>query len=63
MFWLNPAPGGIYFIAAILLGGLLLFSAWNVWKGEGKKVAWKMYRHSSMYLAFLFLALMVDALV
>jgi protoheme IX farnesyltransferase len=55
--------GGIYFIAAIILGGLLLFSARNVWKGEGNKVAWKMYRHSSMYLAFLFLALMVDALV
>lgn len=55
--------GGIYFVAAIVLGGLLLFSAWKVWKGEGNKVAWKMYRHSSMYLAFLFLALMVDALV
>jgi protoheme IX farnesyltransferase len=55
--------GGIYFVAAILLGALLLFSAWNVWRGEGNKVAWKMYRHSSMYLAFLFLALMVDALV
>ena len=55
--------GGIYFVAAILLGGLLLFSAWNVWRNGGNKVAWKMYRHSSMYLAFLFLALMVDALV
>ncbi len=55
--------GGIYFVSAILLGTLLLFSAWKVWKGEGNKVAWKMYRHSSMYLAFLFLALMVDALV
>lgn len=55
--------GGIYFVAAVLLGGLLLYSAWNVWKGGGNKVAWKMYRHSSMYLAFLFLALMVDALV
>jgi protoheme IX farnesyltransferase len=50
-------------VAAIVLGGLLLLSAWNVWRGEGNKVAWKMYRHSSMYLAFLFLALMVDALV
>jgi len=55
--------GGIYFVAAILLGALLLYSAWQVWRGEGNKVAWKMYRHSSMYLAFLFLALMVDALV
>ena len=55
--------GGIYFVAAALLGGLLLLSAWKVWQGEGNKVAWKMYRHSSMYLAFLFLALMVDALL
>ncbi len=55
--------GGIYFVAAILLGALLLYSAWKLWRGEGNKVAWKMYRHSSMYLAFLFLALMVDALV
>jgi protoheme IX farnesyltransferase len=55
--------GGIYFVAALLLGGLLVYSAWKVWQGAGNKVAWKMYRHSSMYLAFLFLALMVDALL
>jgi protoheme IX farnesyltransferase len=54
--------GGIYFVAAVFLGGLLLLSAWRVWRGSGNKVAWKMYRHSSMYLAFLFIALMVDAL-
>jgi len=55
--------GGIYLVSASLLGGALLFSAWKVWRGEGNKVAWKMYRHSSMYLAFLFLALVVDALM
>jgi protoheme IX farnesyltransferase len=53
----------LYLIAAALLGGLLLLSAHRVWKGEGNKIAWKMYRHSSMYLAFLFLALMVDRLL
>jgi protoheme IX farnesyltransferase len=53
----------LYLIAAALLGGLLLLSAYRVWKGEGNKIAWKMYRHSSMYLAFLFLALMVDRLL
>jgi len=55
--------GSIYFVSAAVLGGLLLYSAWKVWRTEGNKVAWKMYRHSSMYLAFLFLALMVDALI
>lgn len=54
--------GGIYLVSAALLGGALLFSAWRVWRGQGNKVAWMMYRHSSMYLAFLFLALVVDVL-
>jgi protoheme IX farnesyltransferase len=55
--------GGIYLVAATVLGGGLLYSAWKVWKGTGNKVAWTMYRHSSMYLAFLFVALMIDALL
>jgi len=55
--------GGIYWVAAGVLGGALLYSAFKVWRGTGNKVAWKMYRHSSMYLAFLFLALMMDALI
>ncbi len=54
--------GGIYLIGAAALGGWLLSSAWRVWKLGGNKVAWKMYRYSSMYLAFLFLALMIDRL-
>jgi protoheme IX farnesyltransferase len=29
----------------------------------GNKLAWKMYRYSSMYLAFLFIVLMVDRLL
>ncbi|MFN2236234.1 MAG: heme o synthase [Anaerolineales bacterium] len=55
--------GGIYFILAVLFGLWLLAAAWKVWKVEGNKVAWKMYRYSSMYLAFIFAALMVDALL
>jgi protoheme IX farnesyltransferase len=55
--------GSIYFIGAFMLGGWLLFSAWKVWKQGGNKLAWKMYRYSSMYLAFIFVVLMVDALV
>jgi protoheme IX farnesyltransferase len=55
--------GGIYFVGATLLGLWLVHAAWRVWKMGGNKVAWKMYRYSSMYLAFLFFALMIDALI
>ena len=55
--------GSIYLISALVLGGSLIYTAWKVWKVPGNKVAWKMYRWSSMYLAFIFLALMLDAVV
>jgi protoheme IX farnesyltransferase len=55
--------GSVYLVGALALGGWLLLAAWKVWKQGGNKLAWKMYRYSSMYLAFLFLVLMVDALV
>ncbi|MCK4900351.1 MAG: heme o synthase, partial [Anaerolineales bacterium] len=55
--------GSVYLIGASLLGVWLLFAAWKVWKQGGNKVAWKMYRYSSMYLLFLFAVLMVDALL
>lgn len=55
--------GAIYIIGAALLGLWLISTAWRVWKKEGNKVAWKMYRYSSMYLAFLFFILMIDRLV
>ena len=55
--------GSIYLFSAVLFGLWLLMAAWKVWKLGGNKLAWKMYRYSSMYLAFLFIALMVDRLV
>lgn len=55
--------GSIYLVGALLLGGWLLGSAWRVWKVGGNKLAWKMYRYSSMYLAFIFFVLMVDRLL
>ncbi len=53
--------GAIYLVSALALGAWLIHTAWQVWRKEGNKIAWKMYRYSSMYLAFLFLALMLDA--
>jgi protoheme IX farnesyltransferase len=55
--------GTIYLVSASLLGVWLIHTAWQVWKKEGNQIAWKMYRYSSMYLAFIFLALMIDAVV
>lgn len=55
--------GLVYLISSVVLGGALLYAAWAVWKEGGNKLAWRMYKWSSMYLAFIFLAIMVDALV
>lgn len=55
--------GTIYLVSALVLGGFLLYAAWRVFKIGGNKVAWTMYRWSSMYLAFIFLAIMIDAVV
>jgi protoheme IX farnesyltransferase len=55
--------GTIYLVSAGVLGIWLIYTAWQVWRKEGNKIAWKMYRYSSMYLAFIFLALMLDAVI
>lgn len=55
--------GGLFLVSALVLGGALLYSAWKVWRVGGNKIAWRMYRYSSMYLALLFAALVIDALV
>lgn len=55
--------GSIFFVSAIVLGGGLIYAAWRVWREGGNKLAWRMYRYSSIYLALLFMALMADALL
>lgn len=55
--------GTIYFVLALLFGLGLIYAAWRVYRIEGNKVAWQMYRYSSMYLAFIFLSLMIDAVL
>lgn len=55
--------GNIYLIASLVLGGALIYAAWTVWKEGGNKVAWRMYKWSSTYLVFIFLAIMIDSVV
>lgn len=57
------ATGTVYLVSAVILGMLLIVAAWRVWQIPGNKVAWTMYRWSSMYLAFIFLALIIDAVI
>jgi protoheme IX farnesyltransferase len=53
--------GTVYLISALVLGAALIYAAWAVWKQGGNKVAWRMYKWSSTYLVFIFLAIMIDA--
>lgn len=55
--------GSLFLVSAVVLGLWLIFAAWNVLRKPGNKVAWTMYRYSSMYLAFIFLALVLDVLI
>ena len=55
--------GDVYLVSAVILGGALLYAAWAVWKKGGNKVAWRMYKWSSTYLVFIFLAIMIDAVL
>lgn len=55
--------GTIYLVSSLVLGGALIYAAWAVWKQGGNKVAWRMYKWSSSYLVFIFIAIMLDAVL
>ncbi len=55
--------GSVYLISALTLGGILIYAAWKVWREGGNKTAWIMFRYSSMYLALLFFAMILDSAI
>jgi len=55
--------GTVYLVSSLVLGGALIYAAWAVWKEGGNKLAWRMYKWSSSYLVFIFLAIMIDAVL
>lgn len=56
--------GGLLFIAAALVLGIgLIHNARKLRQRGQNRVAWRMYRYSSLYLAGLMVALMADALI
>jgi protoheme IX farnesyltransferase len=55
--------GSLFLVSAVALGGLMIYAAWRVLRQEGNKMAYRMYRFSSMYLLLIFFALALDAVV
>ncbi len=55
--------GTFYLISSLVLGGALLYAAWMVWRRGGSKLAWRMYKWSSSYLVFIFVAIMIDSVL
>jgi protoheme IX farnesyltransferase len=55
--------GTVYLVSSLVLGGALLYAAWAVWKYGGNKLAWRMYKWSSSYLVFIFVAIVIDAVL
>jgi protoheme IX farnesyltransferase len=55
--------GWLFLVAAFGLGLALFVHAWRLWRGGGNRNAWRMYRYSSVYLALLFGALVMDTVL
>ncbi len=55
--------GMFYLVSSVVLGALLIYAAWEVRKQGGNKVAWRMYKWSSTYLVFIFIAMVIDAVL
>jgi len=52
-----------YTVLALLLNGVLLGFAWRVWRGAARATIWHFYGYSLLYLALLFCAMVMDAVI
>jgi protoheme IX farnesyltransferase len=62
---LTPArvAGMIYLAAAAVLGAAFIVFAVMLLRTGGNRLAWRLYKYSSLYLALIFAALVVDRLI
>lgn len=62
---LTPArvAGLFYLASAAVLGGVFIVYAFWLFRVGGNKVAWQLYKYSSLYLALIFAALVIDRFV
>ncbi|MCG8346366.1 MAG: heme o synthase [Chloroflexales bacterium] len=57
------AMGLVYLGAAALLGAIFLRDAWQVWRKGDQASIWRLYKYSLLYLALLFVAMVIDRLL
>jgi protoheme IX farnesyltransferase len=57
------AMGPIYLGTAVVLGGTFVFRALRLWREPSEARAWSLFKFSVVYLAALFAAVAIDALV
>ncbi len=55
--------GPFYLVAALLLNGVFLKQAWDIWRTPTNQNIWRLYKFSLLYLALLFFAMGLDHLV
>jgi heme o synthase len=54
--------GALYAAVAVTSGSWFVFSAVQLWRRPGSQATWRLYRYSLLYLALLFVAMVIDRL-
>ena len=62
-FAYSTSVHGIYLCSALILGGMFLVLSWRLKRSSTRKLARTVYLFSLLYLALLFVAIMVDTMV
>jgi protoheme IX farnesyltransferase len=57
----SGAAGALYLVAALVLGGIFLYLAWRLYRDPGIVWARATFHYSLLYLALIFVALVIDA--
>jgi protoheme IX farnesyltransferase len=54
--------GPVYLVQALILNGIFLYQAVDIWRKPTNANIWRLYRYSLIYLALLFIAMGIDHL-
>ncbi|NTU81535.1 MAG: protoheme IX farnesyltransferase [Chloroflexales bacterium] len=57
------AMGWVYLACAVAMGAIFMRYAWDVWRKGDQASIWGLYKYSLLYLALLFVAMVVDRAV